>query len=100
MSWSTIRKATEEDVAKLNARAGNFIARHDLATAIELPGFPDKDFVWALEDWLAWNLNEANNPYPDHARYLRKLWRQVVKRALGHHWAEGIAFGYVGFETE
>jgi len=97
MAWSTIRKATAEDYEKLEKRAAAFIERHDLRTMIEAPGYPEGEIVWALEDHLSYYADEANNPSPEHTRYLRQLWKRVVIRALRHPWADGISHGYVGY---
>lgn len=95
MGWIKIRKATDEDVAALDAAAVKFARKHipyitekDLSgqarclasfieSCIEAPG-QDLLHVWARE---------------------RKLWRAQVQRTLGKG-ATGIAYGYVGYEVK
>lgn len=91
MAWSTIRRATESDVVALNQRANAFMARHDIE---EL--FPDATPTATVEEYLAYL---RDNHDPKYAR-LNRLWLGVVRRALGHNGAEGIAYGYVGFSAD
>jgi hypothetical protein len=82
MAWATIRKATEEDVRKLDKRAQAFIERHDLqVTGILRP-------------------TDAVEEQQDEGRRLNRLWLAIVCRALGDARAEGIAYGYVGYVVD
>ena len=85
MSWSTIRKATEEDRERLNRAAMRFCERHDCPYVY---GSPVENVEAAI----------ANDFYD--GVYLRKLWRACVRRALRSNDAEGIEYGYVGFHVE
>jgi hypothetical protein len=87
MAWSTIRKATNEDCEKLETRAEAFAKRHGIERGEIVTA------VTSVENHIAW----ASENYEPEGPYLNKLWRAVVKRALDHPWAEGIAWGYVGF---
>lgn len=86
-AWATIRKATNDDDQKLSAAAVRFIARHGLTQ------LDDQRPVQAVEC----GIDQDAESYPGEFSRLRKLWRAVIKRALGHTWAEGIAYGYVGY---
>lgn len=94
MSWSTIRKATDEDRERLQAAAHRFIQRH----AEEFPYVdcddPDvsENYARALED----ELESSGYEREERGRRLRPLWRRCVRRALRSPDAEGIAYGYVG----
>ena len=96
MSWSVIRKATDEDYEKLEQRAEAFCKRHSLD--IDEGYLCGQSKAIILEDVLSYDTLHGNAPH--EARYLLKLWKRIVKRALGHHWAEGIAYGTVGFEVK
>jgi len=95
MAWSTIRKATDEDYEKLEQRAEAFLKRHNLD--IDWYAQEGQSKAVALEDILNYDIEHG---IPSEARYLLGLWKRIVKRALGHHWAEGIAYGYVGFSVD
>jgi hypothetical protein len=94
MTWSTIRKATDEDYDKLEKRAKAFAKRHDLDIDEDLYSVTP-DVVW---DTLQYDV--LHSPYPQDARRLLSLWKRIVRRALRHSWAEGIAYGYVGFRVD
>lgn len=75
MAWSTVRKATSEDVARWEAARARFIQRHgvdpdDLTTY-------DQGEIEAMQ-----------------TRYLMRLWRRACWRAVGTY--DGISYGYVG----
>jgi len=95
MAWSTIRKATDEDYEKLQQRAEAFIKRHGLD--IDWYALEGQSKASALEDILSYDVQHG---IESEARYLPGLWKRIVKRALGHPWAEGIAYGYVGFSAD
>jgi hypothetical protein len=85
-SWSTMRKATEDDERKVAEAAARFAARHGIDTTI----------LGALSAVQA-----ATEPRRDatlhenvRASRLRKLWRPILERACGS--PDGIAYGYVG----
>lgn len=88
MSWSVIRKATEEDVARLNAAAERFAERHNLRCG------------YLGEPVTAMDIRDALNPSEPGNRYLLNLWKACIRRALRHKWAEGIAYGCVGFHVD
>jgi len=93
MSWSIIRKATEEDVAKLETRSKAFAERHNL------PVEADEDTDWY--DTVFWHLEYEieNNPCGFYRpRYMMRLFNRVTERAL-EPGAEGIAHGYVGYHV-
>ena len=92
MAWSTIRKATEEDVEKLEQRARAFIARHGLEPDID----PNDPFCTRL----AYELEGVLYYWKDSKPELLQYWKRIVKRALGDSRAEGIAYGYVGFHVD
>jgi hypothetical protein len=96
MAWSTIRKATEEDVRLLQKRAEAFIERHDIPRLGILTATDAlESHIGHLIEGYGVSLEEQRE-----GRYLRRLWLAVVRRALGHRWAEGIAYGYVGFVAD
>lgn len=91
MAWSTIRKATEADVAALEQRANAFMARHGIESL-----FLDATATFMVEEHLAYLRDHDSAEYA----HLNRLWLGVVRRALGHKRAEGIAYGYVGFSAD
>lgn len=91
MAWSTIRPATTDDTNNLNRAARNFLTRHP-----EIKPLGEENLVNAVE----YGIDPEREDYPGQYAYLRKLWRAIVKRTLGHKWAEGIAYGYVGFSQD
>jgi hypothetical protein len=88
MSWSTIRRASENDTTRLTAAAERFCARHDI-------DYHDCTAEFAIDCAL----DIGGSPSYEHlnrARRLAPLWRRIIRRTLGNG-AEGIAYGYVGF---
>ncbi len=92
MAWQTIRRATEEDTARLERAARRFAERHD----IESSGDVVFDVEFAVEH-AAHHGIAATGHYPDDGR-LRRRWQRYVQWALRGP-AEGIAHGYVGYEV-
>ena len=90
MSWGTLRKANDEDLAALNAAARRFAERHDITFASEIS---DVDTV---EYWLY----EQDKDDFRLGKYYARLWNRCVARALKHPGAEGIAYGYVGYHVD
>ena len=94
MAWYIIREATHDDHAVLDARAQAFIERHNLNFR---PPDRESGESWhgLVEGYL---LDGDERDFDLHnTKRLRRLWRRIVARALGHEWAEGIAHGYVGY---
>lgn len=92
MGWHTIRKATEADHEKLNTRAAAFVERNALKTWVG-PVVTASHLYVTLCD-----MAEDDDPfYATRGKRLLKNWRRVVVRALGHEWAQGICYGYVGY---
>lgn len=91
MGWSVIRTATDEDEARLFAAQKRFFARHaDEMKRTRL----DADDVALGKAPYGCDENQAAM-----TAYLHKLYRAVVKRALGVT-ADGIAWGCVGRHVE
>ncbi len=106
MAWSTIRRATEQDENLLDLAAGRFAKRHGFDPTGD-------DFQIALADvtrtdgtvdHYAWTIlrrfGETVRVDGDYLANHRELWRATVKRVLGDRRAEGIAYGYVGYEVK
>jgi len=91
MAWSTLRQATAEDHARYLASAERFAKRHNIAW--DEMGFPIAD----IEAYIEYLNAPSGGNCPDKAKYLRRLWRQCVRRALRHSTADGICYGYVGY---
>lgn len=91
MAWSTIRKATDEDIERLNTAGTRFVEKHGRTW--------DKGFLVSEEPRSVAQDLADDNDHPDHP-YLRKLWRAAVRRALRCRYADGIAYGYVGSHVE
>ena len=85
MVWSIIRRATEEDVKRLDAAQKRFEQRHGI----------DLDTIYMDCSETGYGGGRAVN-YKE-AKYLWRLWLRVVRRALGEENAEGIAWGHVGY---
>lgn len=90
MSWSTIRKATAEDAARLEAVYRRFEARWGLH-----PDNLEHAVMGYGSDGTI--VNDRHERYD--AGYLARLLRRNIRRALGDD-AEGIAYGYVGFHVD
>lgn len=90
MSWSTIRRSTDEDAARLQRVHSRFQQRW---------GITEDALDYAIHGLGADGIvvNERGERYD--ARYLARLLRRNIKRALGGD-AEGIAYGYVGFHVD
>lgn len=98
MAWVTIRKATEEDYDILEERAGQFLERH---------GLERTEWHTTYVDAVECHICVSNNPFYDYGTatregimYLRCLWHRIVRRALNHPWAEGIAWDCVGYHCD
>lgn len=76
MAFSTVRKATDADLAAVAAAAEKFCTRH----GIDATGMTAESAI---------NCTIETDPR------LRRLWRQIMRRALGDA-AYEIAYGYVG----
>jgi hypothetical protein len=84
MAWGTIRKATDDDRARISAAAEKFCARHQI-------GIPQD---WSAEAAIAFECYGGAG-HPGNPE-LRRYWKRVIKRILGNG-ADGIAYGYVGY---
>lgn len=93
MAWSTIRKATETDVEKLEATAKRFAKRYGIEPLEEI----SQTYTDAVESALMDGIYQ-NNQYGEWTKLVR-LWHKCVERALGAG-AEGIAYNYVGFHVD
>lgn len=99
MAWATIRRATADDVAKLNEKAAEFAKRHDLPSWRFTDGerqITDLDVMLDL-DYCAsqdYQIDRAKK------RRLRAQWMRIVRRALGSPNADGIAHGCVGYSAQ
>jgi len=98
MAWSTIRRATDDDIDTLNERAQTFAERH----GIELPHH-DPDGAGNLPDYYGLDTALSTGygmgrmaDSPEYMSYLARLWKRIVNRALGTRGCDGIAYGYVG----
>ncbi len=84
MGWYTIRKAKAEDYQALETAAVRFCKRHSI----------EFDTMFTAQMAIDFTLDDREDP---KAKHLRPLWRRIVRRTLGHPYAEGIAYGYVGY---
>ena len=88
MAWSTIRKATEDEISKLNAAAER-IARQ---------------FKFPSGDCIAWDMSYWKTGYASYDKRFQQAvaaqaaYRRAVRRILGGS-AEGISYGYVGYHV-
>lgn len=93
MAWNTIRKATDEDSARLMAAAQRFMATH--FPSVDTDDVADTGEMMAMVVEAEIDAAASIDPHGNHAR-LRNLWRAAVRRALREPACEGIAYGYVG----
>jgi len=85
MAWSTIRRATSEDIARVAKARERFMDRHNL----------DEIAFDQLDDG---GYGESETEH-EARMYLRKLWRRCMRRALQCD-ADGIAYGHVGYHVD
>ena len=96
MSWGTIRQSTGEDIARLNVAATSFCKRHDLppmdwyrlGSELTYNGYGNADYDMAIGNHTCGDLKRLN-----------RLWKRVMRRALREPNADGIAYGYVGYNA-
>jgi len=86
MAWSVIREATNEDRERMAAARARFMERHGL----------DEIGFDMLEDG---GYGESQVEC-EKRKYLRKLWRACMRRALREPSADGIAYGHVGYYAD
>ncbi len=99
MSWSVIRKATEEDTEALEKAARRFCDRHEIDYNAVLLGFGN--FVSVVEDHISYLMSPGIGDVEQEAGvYLNRLWLACVARALKTPGAEGIAWHTVGYSTK
>jgi len=97
MAWATIRQATSEDTARLNAAASRFIVRYGVDTPHPDDRYQPEPHMLVDEFVDAYcEPDSVDRPY---GLYLRRLWRKAVRRALRHPTTDGIAWGYVGYQS-
>jgi hypothetical protein len=87
MAWSTIRRATADDQARLAAAAERFATRHDL----DISGADDPVMALDCAIYMATDYGAEKR--------LPRLWAACVRRALRCR-CDGIAYGYVGNSVE
>lgn len=91
MAWSIIRKATQEDMDKLENRAEAFCKRHSI----------EREDEWETwQDAAEGELDYFESAGFECAGHMRRLWKRIVGRALGNPAAEGVAYGHVGYHAE
>jgi hypothetical protein len=93
MPWSVIRKATEEDKARLRAASARFAQRHGLGD------LPDDVIDLYQAGVVGPAPRGCSLEEEQRARYLLPLWKRAMRRALRHPSADGIAYGCVGWDT-
>jgi len=86
MPWALLRRATDEDIERLDTTAARFITRHGIRR------YDDSDPVTTVE-WAVADHDDNKN----WERKLRPLWRACVRRALRDRRAEGIAYDHIGY---
>ena len=86
MTWIINRPATSDDFELLDKRAAAFVERHQIV--LDAWQLEHSSIHSVLEDYLE-QLHYTSYETPR----LYKLWRRIVKRAIGD---EGIAWGHVG----
>ena len=94
MAWSTIRQATSIDHSNLKRAAVRFCTRHNIAFESESSALGEIEFVVSI------NNSSRSFDVENNGRRLRPLWSRIVKRTLGHSRAQGIAYGYVGYNVD
>lgn len=105
MAWGTIRKATEDDVYALEKAARRFIARHDIRFLSDTPETYVKEYreigvPASFTSYLEGAIDQHAEDYPGQFSYLRMLWKRCMRRALGESDADGIEWGYVGYNAD
>ncbi len=93
MAWGTIRKATAEDEAKLQAVYDRFTKTHNVIAENVL--FVEDDGSVGHGSCL--RDEDGCEIGPCWALTLRRYLRRNIKRAIG---GEGIAYGYVGYNAD
>lgn len=94
MAWSTIRKATADDRDAIEAAAERFIKRHGIKT------WSDEPASSTVDNHIDGLSQKDRVDGGERGRYLGRLWRAAVRRALNERHADGIAYGYVGFHVD
>jgi hypothetical protein len=92
MGWSTLRKATAEDVSRLETAARRFAVRHEIRVD-EVPG--DSPATFSVEMAMC-DAGKGEYPWYEGGPRVARLWTACVRRALRNKHADGIAYGYVG----
>lgn len=99
MAWGTIRPVSDDDYEQLNKAARRFVARHPEIKNRMYTDDPMKSGRWFGAVDTAIDSYDAGGAWNDveHGKYLKILWRRVVRRALDEPDSDGIAYGYVGY---
>ena len=100
MAWVLHREATQEDWDRYIRTCREFVLRYGAYAGMRDPGHWLRD----IEDTPHEVPHIAryvvdNSPWEDRSR-LRAILRKRIRRALRHPWAEGIAYGHVGWYTD
>ncbi len=92
MAWSTIRNATDADRKRMFEAAARFCTRHNIDTAA----------FESCESAIDFAIDAEERDRKDYSgrRKLATAWRRIVRRALDNKYAEGIAYGYVGYHVK
>lgn len=93
MTWSTIRRATTDDIEALESAAQRFCDRHEIDT----DGF---DSALSALDCETSSAGGCSLEIQERATHLQQLWVRIVRRTLDSPNAESIAYGYVGYHVE
>ena len=102
MGWVSVRKADLEDIEALDKAAVKFMQRHSL----ELYG--TMLFEYDIENSdihahvaLEQDLEQLKSHcYTSRGRYIERLWKKCMARALRVRKTDGIAYGCVGYSVE
>lgn len=94
MAISVIRKATQEDIKRLNSAAFRFAKRHSIPLD-DWPGGP------APYEDLTYTLDYCGLPGHDYA-HLRHLWQACLCRALALKPSTDItiSYGHIGYQAD
>ena len=84
--WTPIRKATPDDIERVNERAIAFMARHGMSIN-PMPALTN----------LGSEIYAIKESDPSRAKYLERLWHRIVERATNEPGATGIAYGHIGY---
>lgn len=104
MTWVILRKATEDDINRLDERLTAFARRHPMI-AENMPDETPECEPLPIDARIEYALDRIKNKFgaygenPEYAR-LNRLYISVVRRALNHPEATGISWGNVGYSID